>query len=206
MTSERIPTEITSSTRGGRRSLRLAATVAVPFAIALALVGCSSEDSGTATTGTTIADGSTSTESVPTSDAPANDGQSGGGQTGGGQTGGGQTGGQTGGGSPTPTNPPAAAAPVINSFETPENIDCHNGNFQEFTATWSTTNAVNVTISIDGPGVYDTYGPNGEASLPFNCSSSHTFLLTAHGSDGQTATRSVTLAPRNVQGATTEEP
>ncbi len=57
-----------------------------------------------------------------------------------------------------------------------------------------------------GPGVYDTYGPSGSTSLPFNCSSSHTFLLTAYGSDGQTATQSVTLDPRNVQTQTTDAP
>ena len=98
-----------------------------------------------------------------------------------------------------------SAAPVINSFSTPENIDCHNGNLQNFTASWTTSNAVKVTISIDGPGVYNTYGPNGDASLPFNCSSSHTFLLTAFNSAGATATRSVTLQPRNVQTPTSDD-
>ena len=110
--------------------------------------------------------------------------------TGGGQSGGGQSG---------------APAPVINSFDTPDSIDCHNDNSPMFTATWSTTNATKVTISIDGGGVYNTYAANGEASLPFNCSSSHTFLLTAFGEDGKTATRSVTLQPRNVQGSNEEE-
>jgi hypothetical protein len=61
-TNERIPTETPSTARGGRRGLRLAAIIIVPFAIALALVGCSSDDDDTATTGTTIADDSTSTE------------------------------------------------------------------------------------------------------------------------------------------------
>jgi len=98
-----------------------------------------------------------------------------------------------------------SAAPVINSFSTPENIDCHNGNLQNFTASWTTTNAVKVTISIDGPGVYNTYGPNGDTSLPFNCSSSHTFLLTAFNSAGATVTKSITLQPRNVQTQTSDD-
>ena len=94
---------------------------------------------------------------------------------------------------------PSAPAPVISSFSTPENIDCHNGNFQNFSASWTTQNAVKTTISIDGPGIYKTYGPNDSDSLPFNCSTPHTFLLTAFGQDGHTVTKSITLQPRNVQ-------
>lgn len=102
-------------------------------------------------------------------------------------------------GVPTPPPAPSSPAPAITSFETPGDIDCHNGDSQMFTASWSTTNAVKVTISIDGPGIYKTYGPTGSDSLPFSCSSSHTFLLTAYGHDGSTVTRSITLQPRNVQ-------
>ena len=115
------------------------------------------------------------------------------------------------GGAATPRGTARAAAdrtspaPVINSFATPESIDCHNGMLQNFTASWSTTNASKVTISIDGPGIYDTYGPSGEVTLPFNCSSSHTFLLTAYNADGAKVTKSVTLQPRNVQGQGSED-
>lgn len=111
----------------------------------------------------------------------------------------GNAGGGSGGNPSNPTPQPVAAAPVITSFETPESIDCHNGDFQEFTARWTTTGATKVTISIDGPGIYAEYAANGEASLPFSCTSAHSFLLTAYGSDGQTATSTVTLQPRNVQ-------
>ena len=102
---------------------------------------------------------------------------------------------------PAPSAPsaPAAPAPVITSFATPENIDCHNGDFQTFSASWTTTNATKTTISIDGPGVYKTYAANDSDSLPFNCSSPHTFLLTAYGHDGSSVTQSITLQPRNVQ-------
>jgi cytoskeletal protein RodZ len=108
--------------------------------------------------------------------------------------------------SPTPSDPtptdtatPTGPAPVIDSFDTPENIDCHNGNDQTFTASWTTTNATEVLISIDGAGPSDTYEPNASTSLPFDCSSSHTFLLTARSADGQETWASVTLDPRNVQ-------
>ena len=94
---------------------------------------------------------------------------------------------------------PAAPAPVITSFNTPENINCHNGNFQMFSASWSTTNAVKTTISIDGAGVYKTYGPNASDSLPFTCTSAHSFKLTAIGHDGKQVSKTITLQPRNVQ-------
>ena len=99
-----------------------------------------------------------------------------------------------GGGSST-----TADAPVIDSFTTPDDIDCHNGNLQTFTAAWTTTGASGVSISIDGPGVYAEYPADGEADLPFNCSSPHTFVLTAHGADGTRTSRQVTLQPRNAQ-------
>jgi hypothetical protein len=110
----------------------------------------------------------------------------------------------TGGGAPAPTNPPApqppaAPKPAITSFTTPETIDCHNGNFQQFTASWTTTNATKVSISIDGPGVYKYYPANGSDSLPFSCDTPHSFLLTAYGADGSTVSTSITLQPRNVQ-------
>lgn len=121
--------------------------------------------------------------------------QGGGGSSGGGSSSGGG-GSQSGGGTSGPT-------PTINSFTTPDSIDCHNGNFQNFTASWSTTDAVSVAISGGGSNL----PPSGETSLPFDCSSAHTFTLTAYGSGGATATRSVTLQPRNVQpqGSTPDE-
>lgn len=116
-----------------------------------------------------------------------------------------KTGGQTGtpnqGGAAPTTAPqsPSTPAPVITSFNAPSSIDCHNGNFQTFTLSWSTTNATKTTISIDGPGVYKTYGPSASDSMPFNCSSAHSFQLTAYAHDGRTVTRTITLQPRNVQ-------
>lgn len=117
----------------------------------------------------------------------------------------GSSGGGSGANPPSSVPQPVAVAPVITSFETPDDIDCHNGNFQEFTARWTTTGATKVTISIDGPGVYAEYPVSGETSLPFTCPSAHTFLLTAYGSDGQTATTTVTLQSRNAQVAEADQ-
>ena len=117
----------------------------------------------------------------------------------------GNPGGSSGGGSaPAPPPAPSGPPPVITSFTTPENIDCHNGMDQMFTASWTTTNAAQVTISIDG-ALFQTYPATSSESLPFNCHSPHTFTLTAHGHDGQTAHQSITLQPRNVPGAEPED-
>jgi hypothetical protein len=168
---------------------RVVVAAVLALVVGSLLVACSDDDDGA----TVDADSTTTTVAATTVT------QGGSGSGGGGQSSG-QSGGQSGG-----TQAPSGPTPVINSFETPDSIDCHNDNFQMFTASWTTTNATKTTISIDGQGVYKTYGANDEASLPFNCSSSHTFLLTAYGSGGKTATRSVTLQPRNVQGTDTTE-
>ena len=156
--------------------------------VGLLLSGCG-DDSTDASDTTTTSEVTTTTVATAAGSASGGGGSAGGG------------GGGAAGGSATTAKAATGPTPVINTFETPENIDCHNGNFQTFTATWTTTDAVKTTISIDGGGVYKTYGADDEASLPFNCSSSHTFVLTAYGSGGKTATRSVTLQPRNVQGS-----
>ena len=159
----------------------------VAVAAGVLAAGCSSGDDSSAKATTTTA-GTVTSSTVATG-------------TGGSA---GNTGSSSGGQSNTGTTAPSGPAPTINSFVTPDNIDCHNGNSQNFSASWTTTNAVKTTISIDGSGVYKTYGANGSDSLPFNCSSAHTFLLTAYGQDGRTATKSITLQPRNVQTTTTD--
>lgn len=180
----------------GRCARRVLAVAALGIVAGGALVGCGAsvpgakaKDSGQATTSTAVSTtvpsdtmgSSLVATTAPIGQTPSTE-ASGGGGTG--------TGTGTGVGTPSPT---------IATFDTPESIDCHNGNFQTFTAIWTTQGATKTTISIDGPGVYDTYGPNDSASLPFNCSTPHTFLLTAYDADGHTANKEITLQPRNVQ-------
>jgi hypothetical protein len=177
-----------TSTPNRTRRTRTAAAAALAVLLGVSIAACSDGGSDKAKAKD---DTTTTTAASSTTVAPA--GNNTGGQSGNGNTNAGNSGGGNSGGGQSSPNP------VINSFSTPENIDCHNGNLQNFTASWSTTNATKVTISIDGPGVYDTYAANGSTSLPFNCSSSHSFLLTAYGANGHTVTRSITLQPRNVQ-------
>ena len=196
----------TTSSNTIRRSLR-ALALALGLTLTVGLAACGNDN---------LAERSASpdrptTTSVPTGDVPtpaaASDvrvkppvaGTNGSGTNGGGTNGGGTNGSGTNGGGTV------APKPVITAFNAPENIDCHNGNFQQFSASWTTKNATKVTISIDGPGIYDEYPANGDTSLPFNCSTSHTFLLTAYGTNGAKATRTITLEPRNAQPSPNEQ-
>ena len=145
----------------GRRALAAAATLA--FALGLAACGSDSKDDATPTT----LDATSATTAAGASTTEAGGSGGGGGGGGGGRR---------------------RLKPVIDSFDTPEDIDCHNGNLQNFTASWTTSDATRVTISIDGAGIYDEYPADGDTSLPFNCSTSHTFLLTAYSSDGASTT------------------
>src|SRR5205823_3273133 len=122
-------------------------------------------------------------------------------------------GGETGGGAATPQAPapkaptaPAGPAPTIISFHGTEDgtIDCHNGNQQNFSAAWTTTNAAKTAIAIDG-APFKTYGANADTSLPFNCAKAHSYTLTATGTNGKTATKTLTFAPRNVQPPQTND-
>jgi hypothetical protein len=162
-------------TRDRRRIRRLGLVSSLAVLVAFGTAACGGDDDNASSTTT-----STSTSTTVAGQQSGGSNQGGSGQSGGGATG------------PTPT---------ITSFSTPENIDCHNGNFQNFTASWSTTNAVRVAISGGGSNL----PPSGETSLPFDCSSAHSFTLTAYGSGGKTATRSVTLQPRNVQQENTTD-
>ena len=129
-------------------------------------------------------DDTVTTDTTTTTALASSDGGSGGGGSGGGSG--------SGGG---PTGP----QPSIVTFDTlsgNDDVDCHNGNSQNFSVVWDTTDAVRVSITSSG----DNLPPDGEGSLPFDClSAPHTYTLTAYGSGGRTATSSLTLPARNVQ-------
>lgn len=125
-------------------------------------------------------------------------------------TGGGSTGGGNGGGAPKPTTPPApkppaSPAPAVTSVNAPSSIDCHNGNSQGFSISWTSANATKTTLAVDGPGIYATYGPSGSQQLTFDCHSAHTYTIVAFSADGRTASKTITLQPRNVQPPSTPD-
>jgi hypothetical protein len=63
---------------------------------------------------------------------------------------------------------------------------------------WETQHATKVTLQINGGAVFATYGDGHHSVLePFTCNgTSQSYLLTAHGANGTTATRTLTLAVR----------
>ncbi len=190
------------SPRSIRRTIAAAAIGLLAFG-GLAACGASTPAGKASTKKATVKSVATTSSVAPTSTGSGSNGANGNaGNSGNSNSGGQASGGATGNGNGGATT---GTPPTIYSFTTPDNIDCHNGNLQNFTASWTTQNATKVTISIDGPGVYNTYGPNDSTSLPFNCSSSHTFLLTAFSAGGKTTTKSITLQPRNVQTTSSDD-
>jgi hypothetical protein len=82
---------------------------------------------------------------------------------------------------PTPT-PTPATDPEITSFVGADTVDCV---MSTVALTWETVRADGVTISIDGPGIYDSYPADGTAVLPFACGDpEHTYLLRTTGGTG----------------------
>jgi hypothetical protein len=163
------------------RKAGIGTAVTVVAALSLGLAACGGGSSNTSSTSSTTSSGSGS--------------GSGGGSSGGGSSGGGSSG---GGGS-------ASTSPSIASFSAPSSVTCKAAT--TITLSWSTKNATSVTISIDGPGIFSTYSPNGSASVPFACDGhSHTYLLTAKGPKGTaTSTRVVSQAGGGTTTSTTKK-
>ena len=100
-----------------------------------------------------------------------------------------------------PTTPPSNA-PVITSYtSSTTSIACPASDVSTtvptptVTLSWATQNATGVDLSVDGPGIYGSYGPSGSTTLNVPCNgATHTYLLTAKGSNGQTATKTISVA------------
>jgi len=150
--------------------LGLAALIGGGLALALGGGDTKDEKQATGTTSTSTSSTSTST-STTTTTAPS--------------------GGGGGGGGGGPTN----NAPVVNvSLNKPSTQSCtpsEDPNFPtppvEVTVSWSTTNATETVLSVDGPGAYGTYGPSASQGFSYGCGdATHTFTVTAKGPGGQT--------------------
>lgn len=88
----------------------------------------------------------------------------------------------------TPTSQPTPRPPRILTFIAPEFVDCSvDPEPFQIHLEWEIVRGTGVTISIDGPGVYDTYdGTTGAADVPFSCSEDeNTYLLTTVGGVGE---------------------
>jgi hypothetical protein len=88
---------------------------------------------------------------------------------------------------PAPTPVPTPRPARIRSFTGPESVDCADSEFSGFIRLrWEVVRATGVTISIDGPGIYDRYDDTaGSAVVPFACGDeTHTYLLTTVGGVG----------------------
>lgn len=97
-----------------------------------------------------------------------------------------------------PTTTPQPTAPVFTTLSVPSTVHCPAPDTQDATATftWSAPGATHVTLSIDGPGLYRSYsGPSGTETVNFPCSTAHTYLFIAHGSDGSVTSTSFTVTP-----------
>jgi hypothetical protein len=86
---------------------------------------------------------------------------------------------------PTPT---PNTDPVIVVWETPKQEDCTGASAGSIHVRWQVRRADGVSVSIDGPGIYDSYaGLTGEIDLPYGCSNAvleHTYTLRTVGGTG----------------------
>ena len=81
----------------------------------------------------------------------------------------------------------------ITSFNVPSTVTCSGPT--TIGVSWSTTNATEVVLSIDGPAPFKTYsGSSGADTVPFACNgASHTYTLTAKRAGGAQATQTQTV-------------
>jgi hypothetical protein len=105
---------------------------------------------------------------------------------------------------PDPDPGPAPAGPRIEYLRVQQQPLCPRGTTQfpidgrPVALEWRVTGAEDVTLSVDGPGVYATYPAEGSDSFSFGCGGregdleEHTYLLTAVA-DGVTVTETLVV-------------
>jgi hypothetical protein len=83
----------------------------------------------------------------------------------------------------------------ISSFNVPSTVTCSGPT--TIGVSWTTSNANEVILSIDGPAPYKTYpGSSGADTVPFACNGApHTYTLTARRTGGGQATQTQTVTP-----------
>ncbi|MSO78083.1 MAG: hypothetical protein EXQ79_00560 [Acidimicrobiia bacterium] len=86
------------------------------------------------------------------------------------------------------TTTTTGAGPTVLQFTVnPSPVNCPElGGIVNINLVWATTNTTGVTISIDGPTPFGSYGPTDNLQFPFACpAGQHTYVLTANGQNGQ---------------------
>lgn len=98
-----------------------------------------------------------------------------------------------------PAGPGIAYYRVASKPSCPSGTDKVQYEGQPVTLEWKVTDSEKATISVDGPGIYDTYGVKDSVTINFPCGdadpgsyATHTYTLTAIGPDG-TKTRTITV-------------
>lgn len=101
--------------------------------------------------------------------------------------------------SPTTKPAPPATPSVQNLTVNPNFVACYQNTTKDVTVSWSSQNATQTVLSVDGPGAYGTYGPSGSQMLNVQCeSTTHHYTVTAKGPGGQgtaNASLQVTVIP-----------
>ncbi len=108
--------------------------------------------------------------------------------------------------SPSVTTPPTGPAILYFRVKTKPNCESVGGGGQVFPARdavleWAVVNVTEVTISIDGPGLFGTYDATSTQTLPFSCGGQtnttykHTYTLRTVGG-GPVQTQTITVEAR----------
>ena len=106
----------------------------------------------------------------------------------------------------SPSAPPKG--PVIAYFRIKQKPQCPQGTNVNpipgvaLIVEWSVSGADSVTLAVDGPGIYNTYGPKGSETFSFGCGDgspgqtvSHTYTLVAE-KDGKQAKKTLTASAK----------
>ncbi|GAA1647976.1 hypothetical protein [Actinoplanes couchii] len=94
-----------------------------------------------------------------------------------------------------------ATGPIIAAFGVTQHPSCPTG--KPVVLSWRVTGAERTTLSVDGPGVYDTYGAEASATINFPCDDqAHTYTLAVAGPEG-TESKTLTVTAGAGDPATT---
>jgi hypothetical protein len=108
----------------------------------------------------------------------------------------------------TTTKPAGPNGPGITYFRIKQAPSCPAGTNKapiagrDLTVEWSVAGAESVTLSVDGPGVFNSYGAQGVETFAFGCdgkpgdTAKHTYLLIAKDANGKTTQKTLTATAK----------